>query len=151
MPPSWAAAALNETGPTHKGLHPGPPTLPPRIMQARAPEPTQHSRYRVAWLVLGAFVGGTTTWIFWGMTTPGDFFANGSSFVFPSLGVGSLLGAFSGWTAHPRRRIAFGIATLLCVAFWTLAPDGWWAKPPPRRHTLEMHPDAQLRAGAEEA
>lgn len=103
-------------------------------MPARAPEPTQHSRYRVAWLALGAFVGGTGTWIFWGLLTPGDFFANGSSFVFPSIGVGSLLGAFSGWTAHPRRRIAFAIAGLLCVAFWTLAPDGWWAKRPPRRH-----------------
>lgn len=118
-------------------------------MPSRASEPTP--KYRVVWLVLGAFVGGTTTWIFWGMTTPGDFFANGSSFVFPSLGVGSLLGAFSGWTAHPRRRIGFGIATLLCVAFWTLAPDGWWAKGAPRRQALEVHAEAQRGAGVEEA
>lgn len=149
MQPSWAAAAMNETGPTRKASTSKPRPSPPRIMQARAPDPTP--TYRVVWLLLGAFVGGTTTWIFWGLLTPGDFFANGSSFVFPSLGVGSLLGAFSGWTAHPRRRIAFGVATLLCVAFWTLAPDGWWAKPLPKRHALEMHAETQLRVGVEEA
>jgi hypothetical protein len=117
-------------------------------MPSRAPE--LPLKYRVAWLALGAFVGGTSTWIFWGLRTPGDFFANGSSFVFPSLGVGSLLGAFSGWTAHPRRRIAFAIAALLCVAFWTLAPNGWWAKAPPRRHALEVHANAELGAAVEE-
>jgi hypothetical protein len=137
MPPSWAAAALNETGPTLKALHPENPESPPRIMQARtsAPAPPR-SLSRVAWLVVGAFVGSTGAWIFWGITTPGDFFGNGSSFVFPSLGLAGVLGGYSGWTAHPRRRIAFAIAALLCAAFWSRAPAGWWAKRPPQRHVV---------------
>lgn len=120
-------------------------------MQPHAPQPTPPSRYRIAWLVLGAFVGGTGAWIFWGMLTPGDFFGNGSNLIFPTVGMSSLLGAFSGWTAHPRRRIAFAIAGLLCAVFWSLAPNGWWAKTPPRRHALKVHAEPELRVGVEEA
>jgi hypothetical protein len=92
-----------------------------------------HGLVRFAWAVLGSFVGATGTWIFWGVLTPGDFFANGST-VLPSLVVGGLLGAYTGRIVRFRGRIAFGVAAVLCAAFWSLAPDGWWATPPPRRH-----------------
>ena len=92
---------------------------------------------RILTSLAGAFSGFTLCWVGWGRATPGDFFANGSSLLAPtlvgSLLVGGTLGAFG-----YRRKGAIVVALLAATAlmFWVFVPDGWWAhplRPPPPR------------------
>ena len=65
--------------------------------------------------------------------TPGDYFANGSAFVWPSL-LGLLaIGLLFGWflCASPVMRAILAIGVAVSLAFWLFVPNGWWAKSPP--------------------
>jgi hypothetical protein len=89
--------------------------------------------------VLCAFCFFTITWIVWGLLTPGDYFANGNSFAFPSLGVAALVGLIFGFRATVRLRLLIFAASIAGLGFWILVPEGWWAKAPPTRiHVSEL-------------
>jgi hypothetical protein len=79
----------------------------------------------------------TAAWIVWGILTPGDFFANGSSMVVPSAILAGALGLFWGWRTKTRAgRVVIIVAALLAVIFWIAAPEGWWVKAPPPMKAL---------------
>jgi hypothetical protein len=82
----------------------------------------------------GGFTGATLGWIVWGIMTPGDAFANGSSFVEATVLALGALGGYAAFKARSRwARISTALVSVLCAAFWVAVPDGWWAKPPPPR------------------
>lgn len=90
---------------------------------------------RVAALPFGvtsAFALATGCWAVWGWLTPGDFFANGSPLLFPSLlvaiGAGALLGCK---LRRPWQRALLGVATAAAICFHVFVPGGWWVTPPP--------------------
>src|SRR5664279_5455846 len=83
---------------------------------------------------LGAFVGATGCWILFGLTTPGDFFANGYLYVIPVLAAAAGIGAYAALKVSAKGfRIALALSAIVFLLFWALVPDGWWASPPPRR------------------
>jgi hypothetical protein len=90
----------------------------------------------VAAALAGAFCAVTLSWIVWGVLTPGDYFANGSVILYPSLLLAAIAGAWLAHKSHTRIRIgALAAITALCVLFWVATPDGWWAKPLPGSHS----------------
>jgi hypothetical protein len=90
----------------------------------------QHISYRFLGSALAAFCLLTLTWAIWGFLTPGDFFANGSKLVLPTLGIAGLIGAIVGFRISGRARIVMLVAALLSLCFWIFVPDGWWAHGP---------------------
>jgi hypothetical protein len=84
---------------------------------------------RVLMVALAAFCLGTICWIAWGLETPGDYFANGSVMVDPTLIAAVLAGLFVGWKA--RMRVVISCATIASLCFWLFVRDGWWAHAPP--------------------
>lgn len=81
---------------------------------------------------IGGAVAFTLCWALWGYLTPGDYFANGSSWLSPSLLAAAIAGGALGM--HSRNRYAAAAWMLLLLAsltFWFLVPDGWWAHGPP--------------------
>jgi hypothetical protein len=80
---------------------------------------------------VAAFSLSTIAYVVWGCLTPGDFFGNGSVLVLPTIAVSFIFGAFAGCRASVRLRRVLLILAVLSVAFWVLAPDGWWVHPPP--------------------
>ena len=75
----------------------------------------------------------------YGLLTPGDYLANGNSFVFPSLGVAAFVGLIVGFRATVRLRVLIFAAIIASLGFWILVPEGWWAKAPPTRmHVSEL-------------
>ena len=86
---------------------------------------------RVAMAFLGSGSAFTMTWVVWGVCTPGDYFANGSLLLIPSLVCAAILGA---WLAYARAgaplRVTVAGLALLSAAFWLFAPGGWWASGP---------------------
>lgn len=76
-----------------------------------------------------AFAFVTAAWAIWGYFTPGDYFANGSSFVWPSLLCAFLAGLAFGWhlAAAPAARVILVFGVVASLAFWLLVPNGWWA------------------------
>lgn len=96
---------------------------------------------------LGAFALATPTWIAWGIFTPGDFFANGSPLVTVTLLAAGMGGTLLGWTAVSRwSRGALLVLAALSLAFWALAPNGWWARRPPQPAGSSGRP--ALKSGA---
>jgi len=90
---------------------------------------------RVLFALLGAFVGGTSCWIVWGVLTPGDLFANGSPLLWVTLVAAVAVLGFAGLKA--RSKVGRGVLVVLALAcglFWIAARDGWWAKAPPGSH-----------------
>ncbi|HEV3191562.1 MAG TPA: hypothetical protein VGY54_13730 [Polyangiaceae bacterium] len=84
--------------------------------------------------MMGAFASATIGWIAWGIMTPGDNFAKGSSWVEVTLLVMAFLGGYAAFKNGSRPvRIVTSLATGGSGLFWLGAPDAWWAKPPPRR------------------
>ena len=80
----------------------------------------------------GTYALGTLCWVVCGLLTPGDYFANGSLVVLPSMAVAGAGGAY--WGAKSKGRTSKFIILMLALAataFWGFAPDGWWARPPP--------------------
>jgi hypothetical protein len=82
--------------------------------------------------VLCAFCLCTVGWIVWGILTPGDYFANGSVMVKPSLLLAGLIGLVVGFRASGRWRILTLVVSIASLCFWIFVPEGWWAKAPPR-------------------
>ncbi len=80
--------------------------------------------------VVGAFVLATLAWILWAIGTPGDCMS-GEIFSFAIFG--AALGTYVGWRSGLRMRAVLAVAVPLCIAFWSLARDGWWSKAPPRQ------------------
>jgi hypothetical protein len=79
-----------------------------------------------------AFALATGCWAFWGLITPGDFFANGSPLLYPSLLAALVIGAWAGFNTHNLWLRALIVAVLLAaVCFHVFAPLGWWVKSPP--------------------
>ena len=81
----------------------------------------------------------TLCWVIWGVITPGDSFANGSKFFWPSIlvvaGV-SLILSFMFTSKGVRVFISLAVIASLC--FWLFVPNGWWASGPPvLRKTVE--------------
>jgi hypothetical protein len=87
----------------------------------------------VAPALIGAFCVFTLAWIAWGLTTPGDFFANGNPACMPTLAAAVVVGLALGHYAGRRRSLRWGMVAvaILFVVFWVFAPEGWWAKGPP--------------------
>lgn len=88
--------------------------------------------WRVVFAGLWAFALGTGCWTAWGLATPGDFFANGSPLVYPTVLVAVGLGAWVGFrflSVWVRGLILMAAVGALC--FHVFVPDGWWATPPP--------------------
>jgi len=79
--------------------------------------------------LLGAFAGLTVGWIASALLVPGDFFDPFEPGPIICLGVAGLFGICAGLRVRrrwPQRLLAIWVG--LSVAFWALAPDGWWAK-----------------------
>jgi hypothetical protein len=76
----------------------------------------------------------TLAWVVWGVTTPGDYFANGALLsVGLSVAFAGVIGLILGWRAKGRiARAAILAVAILSTAFWCLAQEGWWAKAPPK-------------------
>jgi hypothetical protein len=82
--------------------------------------------------VAGALTAASLTWLIWALTTPGDYFAGGN----PALWFTLVAAALGGGYVATRLRSRWGAAAVLfaaafCILFWVVAPDGWWASPPP--------------------
>ena len=119
------------------------PTRRSRGARPEAGEPLNFTldamRSRLAFCVLGMFSWSTGAWIAWGYFTPGDYFANGSSWLLPSLLATSIGGALFGFIAQAALVRGFIVAMVVCaVAFWLFAADGWWAHNPPQK-PLTLH------------
>jgi uncharacterized membrane protein YfcA len=70
--------------------------------------------------------------ISWGLYTPGDYFANGSILVTPSMIASAIFGSYAGYHLENK----FASCALLCLLlislyFWFFIPSGWWATEPP--------------------
>ncbi|MDP8999560.1 MAG: hypothetical protein M3O46_05555 [Myxococcota bacterium] len=88
---------------------------------------------RIAWLLCGSFSAVTLRWIFWGLDTPGDYFAHGNPGVRASLVFSGIVGGCAGFFIRWKPfRATLMIVSLACATFWVTAPDSWWAKAPPR-------------------
>jgi hypothetical protein len=69
-----------------------------------------------------------------GLTTPGDCFANGCLYVIPVLAAAAGIGAYAALKVTAKGfRIALALSAIVFLLLWALVPDGWWASPPPRR------------------
>jgi len=77
----------------------------------------------------GAFALVTAGWALWGYLTPGDYFANGSTLLWPSLVVALVIGSALGWSFSPMRvaRTMLVIGVVASLAFWSFVPNAWWA------------------------
>jgi hypothetical protein len=75
----------------------------------------------------------TLAWIVWGVLTPGDYFGHGSVLaVYFSALFSGVIGLILGWRAKGHIALTtILVCAILSTAFWCLARDGWWAKPPP--------------------
>jgi hypothetical protein len=92
---------------------------------------------RAFWSLCGVFTGATACWIVSGVATPGDYFGNGSPWLWLALFACGAAGGYAAFKARSKRfRVALSVAALACAIFWLAAPEGWWAKPPPA-HTRE--------------
>ena len=81
---------------------------------------------------LTAFAFATGSWAVWGLMTPGDYFANGNSLVYPSICVAIAIGAWIGYKARPAwLRALLLVAAFSALYFFVSVPDGWWASSPP--------------------
>jgi len=85
---------------------------------------------RVLTAIASAFCLMTLCWIGWAFATPGDFFANGSSWLLPSeIGAG-IVGLVLGWWTLGRWRFIAAACSAAGILYWVLVPTGWWAHPP---------------------
>jgi hypothetical protein len=85
---------------------------------------------RVVMGILLAFVLVTAAWVGWALATPGDYFANGSSWLFPSVGAACLVGLAAGWAAaRGLARLLIVLLSLASLCYWVFAPSGWWSHP----------------------
>ena len=85
---------------------------------------------RCAVSVLWAFALFTVVWVVWGFYTPGDFFANGSTFLRPTLAAGVLIGLLTGFRRGLRWHAFVLAVAVACLCFWIFVPEGWWAHEP---------------------
>ena len=82
------------------------------------------------WLrvLLSAFAGLTVGWITAALLVPGDYFNPLEPRSIVCVGVAGLLGTYAGFRVQRRGpHVLLAIGVGLSVAFWALAPDGWWA------------------------
>lgn len=105
------------------------------------PDPGANRRYlrvdlrvyfRVAAAALAGFFVGTACWIGLALSSAGDFFATGHPLPLLVIVVGATGGAIGGYRTRSRsvRRLV-AVAAVACGVFWVVAPNGWWALPPP--------------------
>jgi hypothetical protein len=88
-------------------------------------------RSRAVGVVLGMLSLVTLAWLTWAFATPGDSFGNGSSLLLPSLTTAGVIGGAFGSRLAPRLPRVLLLSALVSLAYWALAPEGWWARPPP--------------------
>ena len=74
----------------------------------------------------------TLVWIGWGLSTPGDYFANGNRLVEPTLIGAFLVGICIGFWLASRIRTVIQVAVAAALCFWVLVPNGWWSHGLPR-------------------
>jgi hypothetical protein len=81
--------------------------------------------------ICGAFIVFTAIWIFWCIITPGDYFANGSIALEPSLFAGIIIGLLLGSLIKIKGlKYILLILVIAGICYWLLVPDGWWAVGP---------------------
>jgi hypothetical protein len=85
---------------------------------------------RVVLGLLLAFVLATAAWVGWALATPGDYFANGSSWLFPSIGVACLVGLAAGFPARGLARLLIVLLSVASLCYWIFVPSGWWSHGP---------------------
>jgi hypothetical protein len=86
---------------------------------------------RIPAMAAGMVTCGFVAYAAWGIATPGDYFANGSSLVDLSVIAAAAVGLLVGRAVTGRLRIvvlAIGVASL---SLWIALPAGWWVKSPP--------------------
>jgi hypothetical protein len=80
----------------------------------------------------GLLVFSTINWLLWGLATPGDYFANGSTWLIGSSFLFGAFGLFVGARIRQRKgKTLLLVCAAACLLFWGLARNGWWAHPPP--------------------
>lgn len=82
--------------------------------------------------------GWSIYWVFWGLLSHGDYFAQGRTFALVTLIGAALAGAVVGYKMRRTvPRVVLGALGVASVVFWLAAPRGWWAVPPPRPHEVQ--------------
>ena len=76
--------------------------------------------------VLAAVFLFTAAWVVWGFVTPGDYFANGSNLLLPTLVLGTAVGLIAGFRASGRVRTVFFVVAVVSACFWIFVPADWW-------------------------
>jgi hypothetical protein len=105
-------------------------TVPARLSAMSGEGEAMTRFWPVTFAALGAFALATGCWAAWGWATPGDFFANGSPFVYPTLLMAIVVGAGLGFYLRWRWvRELILVAAAGALWFHLFVPDGWWAKP----------------------
>ena len=84
---------------------------------------------RLITAALGGFCFVTIAEVIWGFLTPGDYFANGSPLLLPSVIASLTLGLYLGIKASGRLRVAIFVLSVACMCYWVFVPVGWWVKP----------------------
>ena len=91
--------------------------------------------------LVGLLTAVTIYWVFWGLVSAGDFFAQGRTFALVTLIGAALAGAIVGYKMKGTMpRIVLGAFGVASVVFWLAAPRGWWALPSPRPHEVQVRP-----------
>ena len=89
-------------------------------------------RFQIPVALMLAVSGWHAVWMLWGLCTGGDYFANGSPLLFPTMFLAAAIGFLCGWRAPSRLLILIVVLLfLVSVATWLLLPEGWWVTPPP--------------------
>lgn len=101
------------------------------------------------YVVVGAYTLFTICWIFIGLFTTGCVYGDGNGGIYPLMIVSALAGVFWGFHAKSKAsRVPLIILFIIATSFWTLAPDGWWAVPPPKRDDGVMVLNPYMQGGA---
>lgn len=108
-----------------------PPPFCGLLLSVHMVRTTRFIQGRVIGPALGTLSAVTLTWIAWAVATPGDYFANGSALLFPSLGVAAVGGALGGRALARRHPTLLLVAAMLSIGYWAIAPSDWWSRPPP--------------------
>jgi hypothetical protein len=86
--------------------------------------------HQVSLQLLGAVLAAvflfTAACVVWGFVTPGDYFANGSNLLLPTLVLVTAVGLVAGFRASGWVRTVFLVAAVASACFWIFVPADWW-------------------------
>jgi hypothetical protein len=84
---------------------------------------------RALMAILSAFCLMTVCWVGWAWATPGNYFANGSRWLFPSLAGAGFIGLAAGWGAHGLAHLLIALFSVASLCYWVFVQTGWWSHP----------------------